>query len=171
MSSKVVVNSKESAMPGRSEPSERLRLDRIRLDGGTQPRAGVYPNWVRDYAEQMAAGAAFPPLVVFFDGTFYWLADGFHRYWAAETLGLAEIPCDVRQGTRRDAVLHSVGANAGHGHRRTNDDKRRVVHTMLDDPEWSRFSDRKIAELCAVSQQFVTNLRAERRQRPASDNG
>src|SRR4051794_13735395 len=119
----------------------------------------------------MAAGVVFPPLVVYFDGTLYWLADGFHRYWAAEALGLAEVACDVRQGTRRDAVLHSVGANAGHGHRRTNDDKRRAVLTMLDDEEWRRWGDREIARQCGVAHSFVVNLRAERHPPPASGLG
>ena len=32
----------------------------------------------------MVEGAEFPPLIVFFDGATYWLADGFHRYYGAQ---------------------------------------------------------------------------------------
>ena len=36
----------------------------------------------------------------------------------------SQIPADVRSGTRQDAVLHAAGANASHGFRRTDGDKR-----------------------------------------------
>jgi hypothetical protein len=69
---------------------------------------------------------------------------------------------DIRQGTRRDAVLFSVGANATHGLRRTNEDKRRSVMTLLNDPEWARWSDREIARQCGVDNSFVSRLRPKR---------
>jgi hypothetical protein len=72
---------------------------------------------------------------VFYDGAEYWLADGFHRVHAAQKLRRLTIAADVRQGTRRDAVLLSARANAEHGLRRTNEDKRRAVLTLLADPE------------------------------------
>ncbi|MBT3274957.1 MAG: streptomycin biosynthesis regulator, partial [Spirochaetales bacterium] len=53
-------------------------------------------------------------------------------------IDLLEIDADIRQGTQQDAVLHSVGANAAHGARRTNDDKRLAVKTLLCDGEWSQ---------------------------------
>ena len=56
-----------------------LSIDSIRIDGGTQPRAELRNDVVKDYAELMRAGAAFPPVSVFYDGQDYWLADGFHR--------------------------------------------------------------------------------------------
>lgn len=59
----------------------------------------------------------------------------------------------------RDAILFSVGVNSSHGLRRTNADKRRSVMRLLDDAEWSTWSDREIARRCGVSQPFVGNLR------------
>ncbi|MGT2479599.1 hypothetical protein ACU4GR_13540 [Methylobacterium oryzae CBMB20] len=47
------------------------------------------------------------------------------RHAAGLHAGLGELPCEVRQGGLRDAILHSAGANAAHGLRRTNADKRR----------------------------------------------
>jgi ParB-like chromosome segregation protein Spo0J len=44
---------------------------------------------------------------VFWDGEYYWPADGFHRLIAAEELGLVEISADVRAGIRPDAVIPS----------------------------------------------------------------
>jgi ParB-like chromosome segregation protein Spo0J len=101
----------------------------IRLDGGTQIRAETDITQAQGYAEDMAAGAVFPPIVVFFDGAEFWLADGFHRLIAAEELGLVEISADVREGDRRDAILFAVGANAAHGLKRTNRDKCHAVMT------------------------------------------
>jgi uncharacterized ParB-like nuclease family protein len=131
----------------------------IRTDGGTQPRSTILRDVVEEYAAAMADGAKFPAITVFYDGAEYWLADGFHRMAATEAAGREKINCDVRQGTRRDAVLHSVGANAAHGMRRTNEDKRRAVRVLLEDAEWSRKPDNEIAKLCGVSQPFVGKMR------------
>jgi len=139
---------------------ERIELHKFRTDGGTQPRAGLDSSTVDEYTAAMNEGATFPPVVVFHDGTDYWLADGFHRYHAHKIAHPASpILADVRQGDRRDAVLHSVGANAEHGLRRTNEDKRRAVMRLLNDEEWSQWSDREIARRARVSNRFVTNLR------------
>lgn len=136
-----------------------INIASIRVNGGTQSRAGISRETVAEYAEAMRGGAAFPPLVVFYDGDDYWLADGFHRYHAYAEAGAHDVPADVRQGSQRDAVLFSVGANAAHGLRRTNDDKRRAVMTLLNDAEWSAWSDREIARACGVSQPFVSGIR------------
>ncbi len=136
-----------------------IEVELLRLDGGTQPRAALNFLTIEEYAQAMLGGVQFPPVTVFYDGTDYWLADGFHRVRAAEQAGLAEIAADIRQGTRRDAVLYSVGANAAHGMRRTNKDKRRAVLTLLNDEEWAGWADREIARRCAVSNNFVSDLR------------
>ena len=57
----------------------------------------------------MAAGAIFPPLVVFQEGDRFWLAEGFHRVGAYTAAGFTEVPCVVHLGGLRDAILHSVG--------------------------------------------------------------
>lgn len=136
-----------------------LALDRIKTDGGTQSRAEVNPAVVEDYAQTIRDGADFPPVTVFHDGKHYWLADGFHRVAAYRAAGALEIAADIRQGDKREAILFSVGANAAHGLRRTNDDKRRAVMVLLNDAEWSKWSDREIARRCGVSHNFVSSLR------------
>jgi len=57
--------------------------------------------------------------------------------------------------------LHSVGANAKHGLRRSNKDKRKAVTTLLLDEQWCQWSDRAIAKQCQVSNRFVSNIRKE----------
>lgn len=138
-----------------------IPIDEVRIDGGTQPRQSLDEETIQQYAQQMIEGEAFPPVTVYQDGADLWLADGFHRYHAVRKSNRTEIAADVRPGTRRDAILFSVGANAAHGLRRTNTDKRKAVTTLLSDEEWQRFSDREIGRRCAVDHVFVGKLRRE----------
>lgn len=155
---------------GTAQPAAtKVAIKDIINDGGTQMRASLNFETVSEYAEAMMAGVLFPPITLYYDGETYWLADGFHRLQAwksiyqvagsAGTYDPAEVPAIVHAGTRRDAILHAAGANANHGLRRTNEDKRRAVEVLLRDPEWSQWSDRVIAEACAVSNKFVSSLR------------
>lgn len=137
-----------------------IDIDLIRIDGGTQARAELNQDTVAEYTEAFKAGAEFPPVVLFFDGSSHWLVDGYHRYFAAKAAGLKTIYEKVTPGTQRDAILFSLGANATHGLRRTNADKRKAVQTLLDDPEWSAWSDREIARQCGVTHPFVANMRS-----------
>lgn len=138
---------------------KKINVKTIRIDGGTQSRVEINNEAVADYAEAIRAGVEFPPVVVFHDGADYWLADGFHRYHAHNQAEKASIAADVRDGTKRDAVLYSLGANAAHGLRRTNADKRKAVETVLRDAEWVTWSDRKIAEICGVGAPLVGDVR------------
>lgn len=139
----------------------KVPLEHVRLDGGTQPREEINQDAVDDYAQSMLDGHEFPPVVLYFDGETYWLGDGFHRCLAAQQAKRKAILADVRKGDKRDAILHSVGANAQHGQRRTNGDKRRAVTTLLKDAEWAKWSDREIARRCQVSTPLVGSVRAE----------
>jgi hypothetical protein len=139
-----------------------ISISKIRIDGGTQNRVQLNEETVAEYSDAITGGAKFPPVTVFFDGSDYWLADGFHRYHAHRKIGALDIDSDVREGTKRDAILHSVGANAAHGLRRTNLDKRQSIETLLSDEEWSQWSDNQIAKACSVSQSTVSRIRLDR---------
>jgi hypothetical protein len=102
---------------------------------------------VAEYAKAMADGVQFPPIVVFDDGKTLWLADGHHRVEAARLAGLGVILAEEHKGGRRDALLYACGANAAHGVRRTNADKRLAVTLMLRDKEWCKWASRDIARL------------------------
>jgi hypothetical protein len=144
----------------RTNNDRKVALAEIRIDGGTQPRTELNEDVIAEYAELLQEGAEFPAITVYFDGANYWLADGFHRYWAAKRAN-AELSINVIHGSNRDAILHSVGANAKHGLRRSNQDKRKAVKTLLLDEQWCQWSDRAIAKQCQVSNRFVSNMRKE----------
>lgn len=139
--------------------TQTLKLDQLRIDGGTQPRVAIDEQVVAEYAEKYGEGVDLLPVTVFFDGTAYWLADGFHRYWARKRIESDTISAEVHQGTHRDAILFSVGANSDHGLRRTFGDKRKAVLTMLEDEEWSQWSNCEIARQCKVVESYVRKMK------------
>jgi ParB-like chromosome segregation protein Spo0J len=140
-------------------PPVRVRIELLRLDGGTQVRAAINETIVQEYREAMQTGVNFPPVVAFFDGQVYWLADGYHRTRAALASGRDEVEADLRQGTREDAVWYACAANQAHELRRSNADKRKAVEVALRSPKAQALSDRAIAEHCGVSNTFVGEVR------------
>jgi hypothetical protein len=152
----------KEAEPAQEVPgANRMPISRIRVDGGTQLRAACSEATIAEYAEALKAGVAFPPIIAFYDDIEFWLADGFHRHAAYLAAGLTEIAVDVRHGDRRAALLFAAGANADHGLRRTQEDKRNAVLTLLHDPEWRQWSDRTIADRVGVSHPTVARIRRE----------
>lgn len=140
-------------------PTQPLSLESINVYGGTQARVRTNDDAIASYADEMSQGAVFPPIVVFYDGTTYWLADGFHRYLAAKRNGLAEILAEIHAGGRTDALRHALGANATNGVYRTNADKRNAVEIALE--EWPDRANPVLAEICKVSVEFVRRVRTE----------
>lgn len=67
----------------------------------------------------------------------------------------------VYPGGKREALLHALGANETHGHRRTDADRRHAVELLIADPEWRAWSDREIARQCHVSHMLVNRVRRE----------
>lgn len=139
--------------------SQALALSSIILDSDIQPRQQLNQEVVAEYAGAMKQGTTFPPVIVFFDGDSYWLADGFHRIAAKQANGDLEIIAERKFGSRREAILYAAGANATHGLRRTSADKRRAIERLLQDPEWCQWSDRQIARLCGTSPTTVGTTR------------
>ena len=139
-----------------------LSIEKIRLDGNTQTRTAVNQKTVLAYAAEMKreGSAPFPPIDVFKDTDgFFWPADGLHRLAAAKHNGQTEIAARIYQGTRVDALMHSVNSNHQHGLPRTNADKRRCVELMLAEPEFKDAGNRQIARWCGVGDQLVAVVR------------
>jgi len=136
-----------------------LRLSEIVLDSDLQSRAEVNMATVGEYTERMQAGDKFPPIDVFAIDGVYHLAGGVHRHLAAQKAGLDSFQVKVHQGTRTDAVKFAIKDNCAHGLPRTNKDKRRTIQLAI--VELSDLSDHVIAEICKVSQPFVSALRRE----------
>lgn len=141
--------------------TQAINIDLIRMDGGTQPRQGIFWEVAYEYGDLMAEGVKLPPVTVFYDGAEYWLADGFHRVHAAKLQEIATLAADVIQGTLEDAQWYSFGANKSHGLMRSNDDKQRAVQAALKHPKCAGLSDRAIAKHVGVDQKTVGTWRAK----------
>ena len=138
-----------------------LNLDKISLSGGTQARSELNQEHISQLLERIESRYELPPVDLIFDGSTYWLVDGFHRVEAHKLAGHNRINASVSQGTQRDAILKSLGANATHGLPRNNGDRKRAVLRMLNDDEWSQWPNAKIAETCACTTGYVKRLRLE----------
>ena len=133
-----------------------LLIDRIATDR-LQIREKLDSDVVAEYAEVLAGGKKLPPVLVFFDGKTFFLADGFHRLQAARQLKISRIACEVREGSFEDAQWAACGANVDHGLRRTNADKRRAVAIALELRPTE--SSRTIAEHVGVVHRMVDLMR------------
>lgn len=139
-----------------------IKLDVVRIDGGTQMRVSIDTAHVDDLAEAIERGDDVPPPRIFDDGAAIWLSRGFHRYHAYRKLGRVDFTAEVVKGTVRDAILDAAGDNAEHtALKRSNADKRKAVSALLADKEWAGRSDRWIAEKAKVSAHIVSEMRIQ----------
>jgi hypothetical protein len=145
-----------------AKPAQRadVLVDRIRLDMATQSRDHINPDVANGYGELMAAGEwdhgrSTAAIVLFFDGSAYWIGDGFHRVIGARNHGIDRLPCEVREGTARDALWYSFSANALHGYRREPSDVRHILRRIAEDPEWSKKGVREIAAHTGIPKSTV----------------
>jgi hypothetical protein len=139
---------------------KKINILNIRIDGGTQPRQEINYEVVKDYAELMREGVAFPPVTVFFDGAEYWLADGFHRYHATKSNANATIEAEVINGSVDDAEEYSFSANGKRGYELTQEDKKAIIRRMLLKERYAEWSQARIAKHVGVSAMFVSRVKA-----------
>lgn len=139
----------------------KLKLDKLVIDKGTQTRDEIDQKTVTEYAEALLNKEILPPVVVFHDGINYYLADGFHRYFAHKQVKATEIAVEITSGTLRNAVEFAIGTNDKHGLKRSVKDKRKAVLIAFDDVEWGSLTNREIAKLCRVSHTFVNSIKEE----------
>jgi hypothetical protein len=139
----------------------KINIEKIRIDGDTQSRTSIHEKTVQEYTEVLLDGKKMPPVKLFHDGVDWWLADGFHRYFAHKRAKINELDCDITKGTKRDAKIYSLGANHDHGLPRSHEDKRKSVMTCLDDIELCDLPERKIATICNVSHTLVQRIKKE----------
>lgn len=141
-----------------------LSIDLLCLDGGTQSRIGVDKDTIENYAEVLANSDGewpFPEIDVFFDGETYFVADGFHRTYAAKTQNRSSVPCRVHQGTAKEAMIFGMTANDMHGLRVSRADKRFCVEWLLKNAR--ELPNKEIAVKAGVTERTVRNVVADQK--------
>lgn len=144
----------------------KLELSSIRIDGGTQARVSLNETVVQEYAQSMADGDKFPEIIVFFDGSDYWLADGFHRYFAHKSNEVQEIEVDLREGTKDDAILFGFQANKHRGLRMSHKDIQAIIVRMINHPVWGQWTNSTIASHLGVSAMTVGRVKKSLEPQP-----
>lgn len=139
---------------------QKIRIEDVRIDGGTQARVKLNQYKVAEYAQQMTDGEVFPPIVVFHDGSDYWLASGFHRYFGHKENNATTIDAIVKNGTLEDATLFGLGDNK-HGLNMTAEDYRKSIEIMLKHPKWGGWSNNQIAKHIGVSAMTVGRVKKD----------
>jgi hypothetical protein len=134
-----------------------IKLSDITADDDLQPRAMVKSSVVDEYSEAMKRGEPFPPIILFNDGITNWLADGYHRYRAAKRAGIESLSAEIRTGTKLDALKYALSANATHGLRRSNVDKRRAV--LIAIRQFGELSNRELGRMVKVDDKTVGKYR------------
>ena len=129
-----------------------LQLEGLRC--GLSPREGELD---RAHVEALAElEGRWPPILV--SRRDDRVIDGHHRVAAAELLGHTTVAALLFDGTADDAFVEAVRHNIEHGLPLTIDERKAAARRLLTDhAEWS---DRRIADVCALSPRTVGRLRA-----------
>lgn len=144
-----------------------LPLELIRASEETQMRVEICEETVDRYLklwEETEDAWPFEEKCVVFlshDGSFYWLADGFHRYISSQRASRASVQCEVYEGGIEAAQDYALSANSKHGLPRSNKDKRKAVNIALSLDRWSSQSNYSIASHVGVSESLVRKVRDE----------
>lgn len=140
----------------------KVPIEQATLDQRCQGRADVSATAVDEYRDLYAAGVEMPPPEVFEVGDALVVVDGYHRVPAAIMAGVGFLTVRVvGRGSMDDASWYAITVNQGHGVRRTNADKQRVVRMALGNPIGQEQSSATIAKRLGVSVDFVSRLRRE----------
>ena len=152
-----IIKTTEEALPAGEFPQ--LRLSQIRRDGGTQPREGINEDHVANMLATLEGGGSLPAIEVMYDGTDYWLVNGFHRCAAHAQHGADLVTVIIKQGTLDDAKWESLGANRELP--RTQREIERNIKDALRHPKSAGMSNRALGAHLGVDHKTVGKYRSE----------
>jgi ParB-like chromosome segregation protein Spo0J len=119
-----------------------------------------------DHVQRLVAlGGRWPPILIHQDTSL--VIDGVHRVAAARLLSLEKTAASLFSGDEDEALIEFVRRNVYHGLPLTlRERKRAATRILLARPDWS---DRRIAEVCALSPKTVGRLRVTSPDCPAEE--
>jgi hypothetical protein len=138
-----------------------IGLEHLTWDEAVQPRAAVDRAWASELTGFLKEGSAFPPIDVFQleDGTLL-PASGHHRAIATGSAGESQILCEVRNGTREDAIVFAAGSNKSNGVKPMGPkDVTKAVEMLFSIEGWWEKTDNQIADHAGTSKAKVRKIR------------
>lgn len=115
---------------------------------------------VDNYADILSSGKKLPPIKLYYDGSSYYPADGWHRKAACEKIGKNTISAHIKPGNWQDAFHYATGkANSEHGVQLSKGDKQARVMMVLKNKAYEIWTQEQVAEHCRVSQAFVSKIK------------
>jgi hypothetical protein len=136
-----------------------INISEITADSLIQPRETLNKEKLTEYGKILSNGEDLDPVDLCYDGSVYWLADGFHRLEVYRLASKTHIPADIRQGTRRDAILVGIERNVKHGLGLTLAERKNAARRLLLDSEWRVWSNRKIGRICGLNHETVSAIK------------
>jgi ParB-like chromosome segregation protein Spo0J len=123
-----------------------LALAKVVVDPTIQIRRTNHEPTIRRYEDSFEK---LPPVDVFDTAEGLLLADGFHRFAAADRLGLKKISANVRKGTRQAALEWAVINNTKNADPLTPDERDDGIRRLKQlHPDWTL---RRLADAMSVS--------------------
>jgi hypothetical protein len=104
----------------------------VEMDSRFQPREGLHRSTVVKYLWDMRRGDSFPPIKLGRVNGKLVLLDGFHRVQAAREARVNSLRAEVAPMSEAAATQFAIAANANHGKRLTQKDKRRCFELYRD---------------------------------------
>lgn len=137
-----------------------IAIKEIRLDSMLRLREFPNPEAVESWRKAFAMKAEVAPVVVFYDGLSYWLADGFSRIEAAKLEKASTIPFQKNLGTEADAFLFAIKKNPERPIKYLQwDNLGRLIWYALKNDFLRQKSDSEIAILLGVDRRAVERSR------------
>ena len=115
---------------------------------------------LESYLSVMTETRTCKPLSACFDGTDYWVFDGYHRLAALQQLGISTCPVKVYKGGRRDAIRRYIAdklrSREPLPHTRIF---RHCLRRLRTDQEWAAMTSGQLSSLFGRKPAFFDNLR------------
>lgn len=110
------------------------RIDELKVDEGSYPRANVDWQVTLRYAQAMSQGAVFPEIEIAIINGEKYVVDGVHRKDARLRNGEEFIACRHNKNVKNldDLYLVAVSRNVGHGKSFSQHERRRIILRLQD---------------------------------------
>ncbi len=136
-----------------------LELNHLRTLFENEEVAPLSEAILNRYLSEISAAQSCSKLRVCFDGSEYWLFDGYHRLEAMRKLGFNMCVVQVYKGTRRDAFRRYIKDKLRCQGRQSSHVFKHCLNVLGKDNEWGSAKEEKLAQLFDRKPVFFEHLK------------